>query len=203
MTFVLYRAEVVFRQEGEAFDGLKSVVRLETILQARVGDADHVRSEVERAVGFDEVDAVVLVEQFAEQGMSLPTGHQACRDLSLGLKSRYRLIPQQTVQRLYHLDVRVHVDAALVVKGIQAHDVCHESKLPRLVRFLDVWIHRQVKVVFVPLLDFVVGAVLPPRLNALHRQRRQRVPTEPAVMNHLGYHKLFYYLNLYVSNPAI
>lgn len=168
MTFVLYRAEVVFREQGEAFDGLEAIVRLKAILQAGISDARDVRCEVERAVGFDEVDAVVLVEQLPEQGMPLPTGHQACRDLSLGLKSRYRLIPQQAVQWFYHLHVRVHVDAALVVKGIEAHDVCHESKLPRLVRFLDVWIHRQVKVVFVPLLDFVVGAVLPPRLDALH-----------------------------------
>ena len=188
MTFVLYRAEIVFWKEGETFDGLEAVVRLKAILQAGISDTRDVRGEVERTVGFDEVDTVVLLEQLPEQGMPLPTGHQACRDLSFGLKSRYRLIPQQAVQWFYHLHVRVHVDAALVVKGIEAHDVRHKGKLPRPVSLLDVWVHRQVEVVFVPLINLVVGAVLPPRLNALHRQRRQRIPPEPAVMNYFRYH---------------
>ena len=66
MTFVLYRAEVVFRQEGEPLDGLEAVVRLKAILQAGISDARDVRCEVERTVGLDEVNAVVLVEQFTE-----------------------------------------------------------------------------------------------------------------------------------------
>ena len=66
MTFVLYRAEEVFREQGEALDGLEAVVRLKAVLQAGISDARDVRGEVERAVGFDEVDAFVLVEQFTE-----------------------------------------------------------------------------------------------------------------------------------------
>ena len=63
MTFVLYRAEVVFRQQGEALNGLEAVVWLEAVLQARIRDADHVRREVERAIGFDEVDAATSADR--------------------------------------------------------------------------------------------------------------------------------------------
>ena len=66
MTFLFDGAKVVFRQKGESFDGLEAVVRLEAVLQARVGDADHVRRKVERTIGLDEMDAVVLLEQLPE-----------------------------------------------------------------------------------------------------------------------------------------
>lgn len=82
MPLVLNRAEKVFGQEGKATHGLEGIVKAEAIFTAGVGDADNVGGNIQRTVGTDKVNTIVLIQQFLKERVTIPTGHQASRNLS-------------------------------------------------------------------------------------------------------------------------
>ena len=77
------------------------------------------------------------------------------------------------------LHIRVEVKATVLIEYLEARIVRDKSILPGLVSLADVRNGVHVEVILVPLPYLIVGQELPPRLDALHRQRRQRVPPEP------------------------
>lgn len=193
MTILVYRAKIILGQEGKTTYGLEGVVKAEAVFTAGIGDADDVGGSIQRTIGATEVNAVVFIQQFLEERMAIPTGHQASRDLSRGLKSRHSVVRQQGVKRFDHLYVGIHINATLVVKGIQAHHIRYESELAGVIRLTYIGIHIKVKVILVPLLYLIVRAILFPRFYTFQRQFGHLSTAEPAVMNYFGYHKLIYF----------
>ena len=139
----------------------------------------------------------IQVEQFAVQAEAgvypqAKAGSYGWSRSSRGVAftAHERAAGDDVVQRADDLHVRVEVKPAVLVEYLEARVVRHESILPGLVGLPRIGNSIHVEIILVPLPYLIVGQELPPRLDALHRQRRQRVPTEPAIMNHLGYHCL-------------
>lgn len=193
MTILVNRAEIVLGQEGKTTYGLESVVKAEAVFTAGIGNADDVSGSIQRTIGATEVNAVVFIQQFLEERMAIPTGHQASRDLSWGLKSRHCVVLQEGVKRLDYLHIGIHINAALVIECVQAHHIRYESELAGIIRLAHVRIHIKVEVIFVPLFYLVIGAILFPRFYTFQRQFGHLATAEPAVMNYFGYHKLIYF----------
>ena len=97
-------------------------------------------------------------------------------------------VPEEFVQRPEHLHVGVHIHAALIIKGIQAHHVGYKGELALGISFGRIGEKIKVEVIFIPLLYLVFRKVFFPGGDALLCQRRHLSPSKPAVVDDFGYH---------------
>lgn len=191
----IYWIKILLRIYPDACDFLDAGRILKAVLAEQLRGVLHDGLKIQRAVRVAEMQRSIEVKQFAieaEAGVypqAEAGSYGSCRSSrGVAFASHERAAGDDVVQRADDFHVRVEVQPAVLVEYLEARVVRHEGILPSLVRLPCVRDGVHVEVVFVPLPYLIVRQELPPRLDALHRQRRQRVPTEPAVMNHLGYH---------------
>ena len=95
---------------------------------------------------------------------------------------------QQRVEAPEHLDVRIEVDAPVVVEGVEADVVGGEGVFLRLESLLHPGRALQVEAFRVPEHDLVVGQVFFPARETLLDLRRIGVSAQPAEVDLLGNH---------------
>ncbi len=71
------------------------------------------------------------------------------------------------IHRAYHLHIGIEIQSAVLVKNLETRIVAYESIFTHTVGFLSVRNDVDIKVILIPLLDFIVGEVLSPRSDTL------------------------------------
>lgn len=186
---VVLGAEVLAGVHGtEAGEVLQGVVEHQAVSEHVVGDDGGVGGHVEVAVGLDEAATIVLVEELLCPDGAFLGCHHTGEHVIVGFKAGEHVVMQEWVEGLDHFDVGVHVDATLVVEGIEAHIVGDEGEFAGLVGLADVGHGVDVEVVLVPLLESVVGTIFFPAFDAADGQLGLLASAEPAVMDYFGNH---------------
>ena len=195
--FAKHWAEVLLRINPDAGDLLDIGRILKAVLAEQLRGVLHDGLEVQQTVRVAEMQRGIQVEQFAVQAEAgvypqAKAGSYGRSRSSRGVAfaAHEGAAGDDVVQRADDLHVRVEVQATVFVEYFEARVVRHEGILPSLVRLPRIGNLVHVKIILVPLPYLIVRQELPPRLDALHRQRRQWITPKPAVMNHLGYHCL-------------
>lgn len=124
----------------------------------------------------------------AEAGVDARVARVALCRIRIGLESHKVATSYDVVNRSYHLNVRIEVDAAIFMQNPEASIVAHESILLHGIRLSRIRNDVNIKVILIPLFYLIIRQVLLPRSNALLRQFGQRIASEPAVMYNFWYH---------------
>ena len=124
----------------------------------------------------------------AEAGVDARVARVALCRIRIGLETHKVAPSYDVVNRSYHLDVRIEIDAAILMQNPETGIVAHESVLLLSVRLCRIRNDINIEVILIPLLYLIIRQVLLPRIDALLCQFWQRIASEPAVMYNLWYH---------------
>lgn len=184
--------EVVVREE---VDGLRVVGQLQggPFLETVVGREQAVHDfgqgrDAHASLCVDEVPVVVVVQALFEEGVMLFRPEDAGLDAVFLFVAEKVGAVQQFVEGLDHLDVHVHVDAAVVVDGIQADVVGREGIFTGFEGLPHPFGGMEVETVPVPQDELIVGEFGFPRGHIVLQVLGNGVAAQPAVMYDFGYH---------------
>ena len=133
----------------------------------------------------------IFIQKLCEHRIAFFACHQSSWNRMLSFKTRNCMVLQQTVQRSNHFNICIHVDTAFMNHSIQSCNITDKCPFLCLVCLPDIIATIQIKVTLVPLFDLVVRAIFFPRGDTFLRQLRQRISTEPAVMDDFRNHFVF------------
>ena len=132
----------------------------------------------------------------AEAGGDAPFARVALCRIRIGLVTHKVATSDDVVNRTNYFDVRIEVDAAILMQNPEAGIVAHEGILLHGVCLCRIRNDINIEVILIPLFYLIIRQILLPRSNALLRQFGQRIASEPAVMYNLWYHfTLFFKTN--------
>ncbi|EXY77647.1 hypothetical protein M084_4636 [Bacteroides fragilis str. 3988 T1] len=94
---------------------------------------------------------------------------------------------KDVIHALYHLNIRIKVNAAMLVKNLQPGIVTYVCKLLHIISLAAERDAMNVIVVLVPFSDFVVRKKLFPTIDISLIFGRYRISSKPAVMDNFRY----------------
>ena len=89
---------------------------------------------------------------------------------------------------LYYFNIRIEIQASIVIQNPKASIITNKRPFLRLIRFSNIFTAIQIKIVFIPLFDFIIRKILFPATDTFNSNFRQRISAKPTIMYNLWNH---------------
>lgn len=186
----IFRAEILTWIHGhKSGEILPRIVGTQTVVEHIGRHYGDIGRSVMRAVGSDKPARGICLKILAYISGTLLSSDNAGGDMACILKSRKGRVMKKGVERMHYLHICVEIYASLGRERVEPCHVRHEGIFAGVVGLAYIRIDVEVKVVLVPLLYLIVGAMSLPCLDISERVGRKRTSAKPAIMYLLGYQR--------------